>query len=342
MKKCPACAILCSLFLLLSCSHGPQKQKLFIYNWTYYMPQSVLDDFAKKFNAEIVYDVYASNEDMFAKLKSGATGYDIVVPSGDHVSIMVHENMLEPLDRSLLPNFANIDTAVLSRIRFDRGNVYSVPYMMGSSGIAVNKLYVEDYVKSWSIFGRPDLKNRMTMLDDMREVLGAALATLGYSVNTLDSTALAKAKSLALSWKQNLVKYDAEAFAKGFAAGEFWVVQGYAENIFREYYSTKLDEVDFFIPREGGAMYMDNMVIVKGARHRELAHAFINYIHSPEVYASIIDYLGYPCINTAARPLVKKRSNYTIGDLGKSEFKEDLGAGLEVYNKIWEGIRMGN
>lgn len=87
---------------------------------------------------------------------------------------------------------------------------------------------------------------------------------------------------------------------------------------------------------------MDNMVLLKGARHKELAFAFINYLHTPEVYARIIDYLGYPCINTAARPLLKKRPNYTLADLEKSELKEDLGADLEVYNKIWEKIRMGN
>jgi spermidine/putrescine transport system substrate-binding protein len=343
MKKYPFRIIFfCSLFLALFCTHGPKKEKLFIYNWTYYMPQSVLDDFSKKFNVDLVYDVYPSNEDMFAKLKSGATGYDIVVPSGDYVSIMIHENMLEPLDISKIPNFTNIDPSVLSRIKFDPGNKFSVPYMMGSSGIAVNKKYVKQYDKSWTIFGRSDLKNRMTMLDDMREVLGAALATLGYSVNTTDTVELLKAKALALQWKQNLIKYDAEAFAKGFAAGEFRVVQGYAENIMREFDSSRLSDVDFFIPKEGGAMYMDNMAILKNARHKELAYDFINYILSPEVYARILDYLGYPCINVAAGPLVKKKPNYALDALDKSEFKEDLGPSLELYNKIWESIRIGD
>jgi spermidine/putrescine transport system substrate-binding protein len=128
MKKHPLLAnIICSLLLLFSCTHTPHKQKLFIYNWTYYMPQSVLDDFSKKFNVDIIYDVYPSNEDMFAKLTSGASGYDIVVPSGDFVSIMVHENMLEPIDKSKIPNFANIDTSVLSRITFDQGNNFRSP-----------------------------------------------------------------------------------------------------------------------------------------------------------------------------------------------------------------------
>ena len=330
---------LCTLYIS-SC--GPSgKQKLYIYNWTYYMPDQTLRDFEKKFNAEIVYDVYPSNEDMFTKLKSGAGGYDIVVPSGDYVSIMKHENMIEQLDKSKLPNFKNIDSTVLARIAFDKGNDFSVPYMMGGSGIAVNKNFVKAYEKSWNIFGSKDLKNRMTMLDDMREVFGCALKTLGYSVNSVDTQELRKAKAVIMGWKNNILKFDAEAFAKGFAAGEFWVVHGYAENVFREYDSTKYADVDFFIPREGGPMYMDNLVILKNSKNKDLAYEFINYLHDPQVYAKIIDYLRYPCINAAARPFQTRKSNYQLEDLKNSEFKEDLGPNLELYNKLWQEIRIG-
>jgi spermidine/putrescine transport system substrate-binding protein len=327
--------------LLVSCTSGG-KQKLYIYNWTYYMPDAVLRDFEKKFNAEIVYDMYSSNEDMFTKLKSGATGYDIVVPSEDYVAIMIHENMLATLDKSKIPNFANIDTGVLARVDFDKGNLYSVPYMMGASGIAVNKTKVQNYDRSWMLFSNPAFSNRCTMLDDMREVLGAALKTLGYSVNSKDTAQLDKAKALVLQWKKNIVKFDAESFAKGFAAGEFWAVHAYAENVFREYDSTKTAEVDFFIPKEGGPMYMDNMVILKDAKHKELAHAFINYVHDPAVFARIVDYLGYPCIDAPARKLITRKPNYELSELSRCELKQDLGPALDLYNKVWEQIRIGN
>jgi spermidine/putrescine transport system substrate-binding protein len=172
-------------------------------------------------------------------------------------------------------------------------------------------------------------------------VLGAALRTLGYSVNSTNPGELEKAKQVVLGWKANLCKFDAEAFAKGFAAGEFWVVQGYAENVMREYDSTKYSEVDFFIPREGGSAYIDNMVILKGAKHRDLAYRFINFILEPHTYARIIDYLRYPCINTAAKQFVTAKSNYELRDLEKSELKEDLGPALELYNRIWQEIRVG-
>jgi spermidine/putrescine transport system substrate-binding protein len=339
MKKLQIILAIILSALLLSCGSG--KQKLFIYNWTYYMPDDVLRDFEKQYDVEIVYDVYPSNEDMFTKLKSGARGYDIIVPSGDYVSIMIKENMLEPIDLSRVPNFKNIDTMVLRRISFDKGNKYSVPYMMGGSGIAVNKTHVTQYDRSWNIFSRSDLKNRMTMLDDMREVLGGALRTLGYSVNSTSPEELEKAKRVVLGWKANLCKFDAEAFAKGFAAGEFWVVQGYAENVMREYDSTKYSEIEFFIPREGGSAYIDNMVILKDAKHKDLALAFINFIHDPHVYARIIDYLRYPCINNAARQFVTKKSNYELSELANSELKEDLGPALDLYNKVWQEIRVG-
>ena len=158
--------------------------KLFIYNWTYYIPDDVVKAFEKETGVTVVYDVFASNEEMFAKLKAGGSGYDITFPSGDYVSIMISEGMLEKIDKSKVPNFANIDPEVLKKIAFDKGPEYSVPYMIGAAGISVNKKQVKTYDKSWSIFGRKDLKGRMTMLDDMREVLGAALKSLGYSVNS--------------------------------------------------------------------------------------------------------------------------------------------------------------
>ncbi len=316
--------------------------KLYIFNWTYYMPDQVRADFEKEFGVQIVYDVYPSNEEMFAKLKAGGTGYDVVFPSGDFVSIMMHEGMLDSIDLSKIPNFTNVDTAVLKKIKFDAGNHCSVPYMMASSGVCVNKKADGTYDKSWNIFARSDLKGMMTMLDDMREVLGAALKTLGYSVNSRNPEELEKAKNVVLTWKQNLLKFDAESFAKGFAAGEFSVVHGYAKNIFLEYDSTKRDEVDFFIPREGGPLYMDNMVILKDARHKELALKFINYVHRPQVYAKICDFLMLPSINVPAREFTKKKPHYSIEALSKSEFKEDLGADLDLYNKIWQEIRIGN
>jgi len=179
-------------------------------------------------------------------------------------------------------------------------------------------------------------------LDDMREVLGAALKTLGYSVNSTDTAELMLAKELVMEWKNGVVKFDSEAFGKGFAAGEFWAVHGYAENVFSELDETAAKDAEFFIPEEGGPMYMDKGVILKGAKNIDLAYQFINYIHEPAVYAKIMDFFMLPSINVPARGHMKAKPHYQLGDMLKnSEFKEDLGGYLELYNNIWQEIRVG-
>jgi spermidine/putrescine transport system substrate-binding protein len=335
-------ALFAALIAFGSAGCSKQKKKLFVYNWSYYIPDDVLRDFEKKFNCEVVYDTYESNEEMYTKIKGGASGYDIVFPSGDHVSIMSKENMLEKIDKSKIPNFAQLDKTFLDKISFDKGNVYSVPFLMGASGIAVNKAKVKDYKKDCSIFDRKDLKSRMTMLDDAREVIGAALAFNGYSVNSTKPEELKKAKATATGWRKNLQKFDASTFGKSFAAGEFWVVQCYPENVFKEVDESMKKDIDFFIPSNGGTMYMDNMAILKSAKNKELAYEFINYIHTPEVYARIADFLALPSINIGARSLIKKQPIYPFESLKKCEMIDDIGDKISLVEDIWRELKIQN
>lgn len=336
-------ALVSVLLILSGCGTSSKSKTLYIFNWTYYTPDSVIQKFEKEYGVKVVYDTFASNEEMFAKLKAGGANYDITFPSGDYVSIMIKEGMLEKIDKSKLKNFANIDPAVLALCDFDPGNQYSVPYYMGAAGVAVNKSKVKSYDKSWSIFARKDLANRMIMLDDMREVMGDALKYLGYSVNTVDQKQIDQARDLINKvWKPNLLKFDAEAFAKSFAAGEVWVAQGYAESIFAEVDKANWKDVDFFIPKEGGPSYLDSMVILKGSKNKDLALKFIDFIHRPEIYAEFCDYFGFPSTaNVPARALKKGESWYRPEDLLNCELKKDVGADLEKYNAAWQAIRVG-
>jgi spermidine/putrescine transport system substrate-binding protein len=323
-----------------------KKNRLFIYNWTYYTPDSVIEKFEKEYKVKVIYDEFASNEDMYAKIKAGGSGYDIVFPSGDYVSIMIQQNMLEKIDKSKLSNLQNIDTAVLRKATYDPNMEYSVPYYYGAAGVLVNTAKVPDFERSWSIFGRADLRNRMTMLDDMREVMGDALAYLGYSVNTKDPSHIAAARDLINnSWKPNLTKFDAEAFGKGYANGDFWVVQGYAEVVFEEIADKPelLDSTFYFVPKEGGPAYLDSMCILKGSKNIDLAHKFIDFIHRPEIYAEFADSFGFPATaNVPARKYKTGDSWYTTEDLVNTELKDDLGPALDLYNDAWfNSIRIG-
>ncbi|RJR13107.1 extracellular solute-binding protein [Candidatus Parcubacteria bacterium] len=318
-----------------------KKEKLYIYNWSDYILEDVLREFEKENNCEIVYDVYSSNEEMFAKLKAGGTGYDIVFPSISHVELMIREGMVDKIDKSKLSNFKYLDKEMLEKITFDPECDYNIPYVISSTGIAVNKKYVKDYKHSWSIFERSDLKGRMTLLDDMREVMGAALIYLGYSVNSTNKDELGKAKETVIKWKQNIIKFDAEAFGKGFANGDFWIVQGYGENIFLEMDDSMKKDVDYFIPDEGGILWIDSMVILKDGKNKEMSHKFINYIHEPQVMARIIDHLGSASVNREALKYVTDKPMYDKTNLSRCEVLKDLGDDIELYNKIWQEIRVG-
>ena len=339
-------AVALAVLGLAGCSGKSQAKsnKLYIFNWTYYTPDSVIEKFEKEYGVDVVYDSFASNEEMFAKLKAGGANYDICFPSGDYVSIMIKEGMLTKIDHKALKNYGNIAPEVLAKCSFDPGNEYSIPYYMGAAGIAVNTKKVPNFEKSWSIFSRKDLAGKMIMLDDMREVMGDALKYLGYSVNSTNQEEIDKAQKLINdTWKPNLLKFDAEAFAKNFASGEVWVAQGYAESIYAEVDKDKHQDIAFFIPKEGGPSYIDSMVILKNSKNVDLAMKFIDFIHRPEIYAEFCDYFGFPATaNAPARSLKKGPSYYTTESLAPCELKEDVGADLEKYNKAWQAIKVGD
>ncbi|MCL2265305.1 MAG: extracellular solute-binding protein [Treponema sp.] len=335
---------------LMSAISCDSREKLYIYNWTYYTPDSVIEKFEKEFNVRIVYDEFASNEEMFAKLRSTRSSrgsYDVVFPSGYYIPIMIREGMLEKLDKSKIENLKNIDPEVLTKAVYDPLMDYSVPYFYGAAAIIVNKARVPYYEESWSIFAREDLRGRMTMLDDLREVMGDALVFLGYSVNTVNPGHIAEARDHVNNiWKPNLVKFDAETFGKGYANEDFWVVHGYPEVVYEEILDNEqlMANTVIFIPNEGGPSYIDTMVILKNARNIDLAYKFINFIHRPDIFAEFTDEFGLPAtVNIPARRLKEGVSLYSEDELEKTELTLDIGDSLELYNDAWFNvIRAGN
>ena len=342
-------AVIAALLMPAFFSCG-SKQKLYIYNWTYYTPDSVIEKFEKEYHVRVIYDEFASNEDMYAKLRTSKgryASYDVVFPSKDYVPIMIRQEMLERIDKSKLSNLGNIDPEVLQIASYDPEMEYSVPYFYGAAGIVVNTAKVPNYETSWSIFAREDLKGRMTMLDDMREVMGGALSFLGYSSNSRDPLQINAAKDHVNNfWKPNLVKFDSETFGKSYANGEFWVVHAFPEAVYEEIADNRqlLDSTVFFIPKEGGPSYIDNMCILKGARNIDLAHKFIDFIHRPEIYAEFADTFGLPAtVNIPARMHKKGVSLYKAEELNNTELVEDVGTALDIYSNAWfNSIRAGD
>jgi spermidine/putrescine transport system substrate-binding protein len=332
--------LLAALAIISGCK--PSVSELHLYTWADYIKPELVQQFEQKNNCKIIIDTFDSNEAMYAKIKAGATGYDIIVPSSYMAKIMLDQEMLLPLDKSKIPNLANVDTQYL-KIAIDPQMRYSAPYMITYTGIGYLQDKVADVKPTWKMLERQDLKGRMTMLNDMRETIGAALKSLGFSLNSVNDDELAAAKNVVIGWKKNLAKFENEQYKIGLASGEFFLVHGYSGDILKV--REENDQVEFLIPEEGFSLACDDLVIPRTAKRIDLAYKFINFLHTPEVAAANTEYITYLCPNSTSYALLSEEIRNDPGIfpsqsiLSKGEVIQDLGQDNQKYTKVWDEIK---
>jgi spermidine/putrescine transport system substrate-binding protein len=340
MKQSTILSLGLALLALTGC--GPSKPVLHVYNWADYIKPELVTRFEQENNCQVRIDTFDSNEAMYAKIKAGGTGYDLIFPSSYMVKLMIGNGLLQPLDPARLPNLKNLDPAV-NRMIADPAFGWSVPYMMCNAGIAYDGARVKDFEPTWGMFGRADLKGRMTMLNDMRETIGAGLKFRGYSLNSTNDQELAEARDVVIGWKKNLAKFENEQYKNGIASGEFLLVHGYNGDILQV--MEEQTNVMYAVPREGCSISFDEMVIPKDASQVALALAFINFLHEPEVAAANSEAVCYLCPNAASYAFLSDefKSNESIfipaALLEKCESINDLGPDQAKYTAIWDVIK---
>jgi spermidine/putrescine transport system substrate-binding protein len=335
-------AAFAALSTLPSCKKSGGAQTLTIFTWSDYLKPEVKEKFEKAHNCRVVIDTFDSNEAMLAKLDAGASGYDLLVPSSYAVQALKRKGLLQALDHSLLPNLKYIDTAYLSKA-LDPEMEISVPYMTAPTCLAHLASKVSDAKHSWTILDRADLKGRITLLDDMREVIGAALKVLGQSLNSSDPDQLAKAADIAIAWKKNIAKFENEQYKSGIASGEFFLVQGYAGDLMQA--ADENEDVRIFIPEEGTAFSCDDLCIPKDAKNTALAHQFIDFVSGPEIAAENMESIGYRAPNSAAYTHLTEdfRGSEVLfppdAVFAKCEPIADLGDKLPLWTKEWDRVK---
>ena len=328
------------IFFTAGCKSS--KPILKVYTWADYIKPQLVARFEKEFGCRVIIDTFDSNEAMYAKLKAGATGYDLLTPTNYMVDLMHSQGMLKALDHGLLPNLVHVDPDILA-LAADKTMDHSVPYMIVNTGIAYLKSRVDGFRPSWAMFDRADLAGRMTMFNDMRETIGAALKFLGYSLNTTNEKELQEAKEVVLRRKKNLAKFENEQYKSGLASGEFLLVHAYSGDVFQV--RKENPDIAFVVPEEGTAISCDNLVIPQTAVRVRLAHAFINFLHDPKIAAENTEFIAYLCPNKDAYPLLSKEIRENPGIFlspeirAKSEIFADLGAANALYIKIWDEIK---
>ena len=319
-----------------------KKKTLTVFTWADYLCDDAKAGFEKANDCTLVIDTFDSNEAMLAKLESGATGYDVLVPSSYAVQALKRKSMVQPLDHSKLSNLKNVDAAYLAKAP-DSKMEFSVPYMMAPTCLSYLASKVPNPVNSWAMLDRTDLKGRITLLDDMREVLGAALKFLGHPLNSTDPAQLATARDVAIRWKQNIAKFENEQYKTGIASGEFFLVQGYAGDLIQV--ADENEDMRIFIPQEGAAFSCDDLCIPKDAKNVDLAHAYIDYLTGAEVAAENMEWIGYRAPNTAAYPFLSEdfRGSAVLFPpdelFAKCEPIGDLGDKLPLWTTEWDKVK---
>lgn len=322
--------------------------ELHIYNWSEYIDPEIYDEFASEFGVKVIEDTFSSNEDLLAKLQAGATGYDLIVPSDYMVDIMIELELLAEIDYGNIPNFANI-SAVFLDPPYDPGNMYSVPYQWGTTGIGYNADEFDEPPDSWDYLFDPEVASqysgKISMLNDSRETFGAALKYLGYSLNSTSEAELEEAKQLLIRQKEWVAAYDSDGFEDLLAAGETILGHGWSGDFFAA--AEEAEHVWYVIPKEGGVIWTDNLCIPKSAASKYTAEVFINYLLRPEVGAKITNYTWFGSPNEASNEFIdaeilEEPAIYPPAEvMAKLEFLRDVGEATTLYERMWTEVKVG-
>ncbi|WP_423219560.1 ABC transporter substrate-binding protein [Clostridium novyi] len=328
------------MFSLSGCGKG--KDTLNVYNWGDYIDESVIKEFEKEYNIKVNYETFATNEDMYVKIKKGGTDYDVLVPSDYMITKMINENMLEKIDMNNIPNYKDIPSK-FKNLAFDPKNEYSVPYMWGTVGIVYNTKLIKDNIDSWDALWNPKYKDQILMVDSQRDAIAVALKKLGYSMNTTNKAELEKAKQELIKQKPLVHAYvgdevkDLMADEEG-AIAVVW--SGDAVTIMKNNKNLR-----YVIPKEGSNLWFDNMVIPKGSKHKKEAEMFINFMTRPDIALKNVRYIGYSTPNTKTLEMMTpaERNNKTAypedAKIKKCDVFVDLGDFIKEYDRAWTEIK---
>ena len=327
-----------------------ESKEINIFTWTEYVPADIIECFGLVYGVDVNTDYFSSNEELYTKMSFGAdvNPYDVVHPSDYMISVLIREGLLQKLDQSKLPNNKNFDASLVSA--YGDALDYIVPYQMGTQAIVYNSETVTDPPKSWADLWNPDYKGRIVSVDDNRVVIGMALLTLGYDVNSTDPAQLEEAKQKLIELMPNIRVFDSDSPKTPLLAGD--VDLGIVWN--GEAFLAKQENpaFDYVFPEEGSIIFYDGMGIPVNAPHPDISYAWFNYLTQGDV--SWLTLVDYPYTNPNQAALEYAKANHgdvyeaymaspitnTPADIfAKGHEVKDLGSALLLYDKIWTEIK---
>ena len=348
----------------LSSAAAAQNNELHVYNWSDYIAEDTIAKFEAETGIKVTYDVYDSNEVLEAKMLTGNSGYDVVVPTSDFLQRQIAAGAYMKLDKSKLPNLANMDPDLMANAAaYDPGNEHAVIYMWGTTGIgydvnAVAERLGADYVvDSWDLVFNPDVVSKLadcgvTFLNAPTEMIPAAMNYLGLDPNSTNKDDLEKGAALLEKVRPFIRYFHSSQYINDLANGDVCVSVGWSGDVFQA--QARADEaengveVGYIIPKEGALQWFDMMAIPVDAPNPDAAHTFINFIMDPQITADITNYVWYANGNAASLPLVDEEITSNPGIFPSDEAKAHLWAS-KVYDartdrlitRLWTRVKTG-
>lgn len=286
--------------LLTSCRRADSRRVVNFYNWSNYIGKDTLPQFTKRTGIEVRYDLFADEDEMFAKIRAGARGYDLIVIGDFLIPRFKALNIIDPVPHGALKNLDNIAPR-FRRTGYDPEET-AVPYLWGTTGIAYNRKTVAKKPTSWWDLWDPKYKDRISMLDNVRDCLGVALQLLGIPQTTRDPEDFRKAKDLLLKQKPLVKQYSSSSYLNSLVAGEIDLAMTWSGDLLQA--ARDNPDLDYCLPKEGTYMWVDCLAMMRGSRHREDTLRLIDYLLEPAVAAGISNFVRYATPNEKATPLV--------------------------------------
>ncbi len=334
--------VLALVVVVYSVKKGGNKPTLYVYNWGDYIDEDIIGEFEKEYDVRVVYDTFSTNEDMYVKVTSGGSNYDVLFPSDYMIKRMIEEDLLEKINLDNVPNYKHIDNAFMGW-EHDPNNDYSVPYMWGTMGILYNKAMVNGPIDSWEDLWDEQYKKQILMVDSQRDAIGMALIMLGHSLNSTVPEELEAAKQKLIAQKPLVLAYVIDEAKDKMVAGEAALAFVWSGEAI--YAMHENSDLDYVIPKEGSNIWFDGMVIPKTAQNKELAEKFINFMNETEIAAANAEYTGYSSPHLEALGLIdpwfvnNKAAYPDKDDLAGCEVFVHIGDMLKEYDRIWTEIK---
>ena len=338
MKKLLSMALAAIMAISLTGCATTSKEKLKVYNWGAYIDKSTIRDFEKEYNVKVIYDTFEQNEDLYIKVAKSDVSYDVVCPSDYMIDRLIQEGYLAKLDKDKLTNFSELAPEYLAPT-YDKNNDYSIPYMVGTLGILYNKKLVNQPPTSWLDLWDEEYSGEILMWNSMRDTMGVAAKTLGFSMNTEKEEELQAIKEKLIAQKPLVQAYAGDEMKDKMIAGEAAMAVMYSGDSVEA--CAENEDLEYVIPKEGTNKWVDGWVILENSQAKDLAHKFIDFMCRPEIATRNMEYIGYTsAIRAAWENFPDNHIMFpTAAELANSEAYLHSPTIVDRYTSIWLEIR---